>query len=464
MLFNSIEYALFLPAVFALFYLRQSTRWRQVLLLAGSYLFYGAWDWRFLGLIILSTSIDYLVARRLEGARPENRRALVMTSIGVNLGILAAFKYFGFFVESAQTLVEAAGIRVSMPLLIVALPVGISFYTFQSMAYTVDVYRGRVDPEHDPIVFALYVAFFPQLVAGPIERANRLLPQLRSLENPTHDDRSLGFQLILLGLFKKLAIADAVAPIVDAAFETPSEMSRSALLMGVVAFAIQIYGDFSGYTDIARGSARVLGVHLVHNFRQPYLSRSITEFWRRWHISLSEWLRDYLYIPLGGGRGSKWSTMRNLMITMLLGGLWHGAAWSFVIWGGIHGTLLSVERLAGVKDRLEMRHWAWMPATLAVVVIAWIPFRAGSLGATAGFAAALMEGSGSQTLSTASYLILGTAALFAAMLDISAESQPAVNPLAQAHASVRGLGYGMAAIAAIVFSAGTAQSFLYFQF
>ena len=333
MLFNSVQFVLFFVAVVVMHW-AATPRWRNPILLAASYIFYGMWDWRFLGLLLVSTFVDYSVGRLLEGDRPERtRRALLATSVTVNLGILGFFKYANFFADGFVDLAGSIGLAPGQFTLQVILPVGISFYTFQTMSYSIDVYRRRLEPCRSVVDFATYVAYFPQLVAGPIERAHNLLPRLQ------RTDRSIGraeiesgLGLILLGLVKKVVLADGVASVADKAFSDPSGLSFVAVAAGVVAFSIQIYGDFSGYTDIARGVSRLLGVELLLNFRQPYLARNITEFWRQWHISLSNWLRDYLYIPLGGNRRGSTLTVVNLMITMLLGGLWHGASWTFVFW------------------------------------------------------------------------------------------------------------------------------------
>ena len=305
MVFNSVQYFVLLAGVCALYWgLRERLRARILVVLAASYLFYGAWDWRFTSLLALSSVVDYTVALGIVATDDvRRRRRLLLVSLVVNLGVLGFFEYFGFFVESAATLLETVGLRANLPVLRVVLPVGISFYTFQTMAYTIDVYQRRVHAIRDFPVFATYVAFFPQLVAGPIERAGRLLPQLHDLPRqlaPT--DVTTGLALIGLGLFKKVVIADALAPVVDEVYASPNAAGWAAALIATYAFALQIYADFSGYSDIARGSARLLGIRLVRNFEQPYLSRNITEFWRTWHISLSQWLRDYLYIPLGGNR------------------------------------------------------------------------------------------------------------------------------------------------------------------
>ena len=344
MLFNSFLFVAFFAVVYGLYVVLRH-RAQNVLLLVASYVFYGWWDWRFLSLILVSTAVDYLAGRGIaRTSRSRTRRLLLSASVATNLGILFAFKYFGFFAESFGRLLGLFGLALDHATVSVVLPVGISFYTFQTMSYTIDVYRGRLAPTRDVLNFALFVAFFPQLVAGPIERARRLLPQIeaeRELRGPRVAE---GLWLVLLGYAKKLVIADNMIPFTEPVFGDPESASGLAIVVAVWAFAFQIYGDFSGYSDIARGLGKLMGFDIVLNFRFPYFATNPRDFWRRWHISLSTWLRDYLYIPLGGNRHGRRRTELNLMLTMLLGGLWHGAAWHFVAWGLFHGLLLVVHR------------------------------------------------------------------------------------------------------------------------
>ncbi len=359
---------------------------RNAFLLVVSYVFYAAWDWRFLGLLMASTANDYLVGVLLSRSSDPRRRRLYLTlSLAGNLGLLGFFKYYGFFATSLQALLGRFGIRADLHVLNVVLPVGIIFYTFQSLSYTIDVYRGVLRPERNPLNFATVVAFCPQLVAGPIERPHRLLPQFRHLRPITWPKVSSGSYLMAVGLFKKVVIAETVAKVADAAFDL-NKPTGVQVAVGIYAFAFQIYADFSAYSDIARGAARCLGFELSRNFDMPYFSATPSEFWRRWHISLSTWLRDYLYISLGGNRGGTLKTYRNLMLTMLLGGLWHGAAWTFVVWGGIHGLVLCIYR--AVEDpvrRFATRFPAAVQGALRVVAVvfffqivclAWLFFRA----------------------------------------------------------------------------------------
>jgi len=354
MAFNSFLFLMFFVAVVAATWLlRRRVRPRNLFLLAASYYFYACWDWRFLGLILISTIVDYSCGLALkiephEVGRPvirnRRRKMILLISLVTNLGLLGFFKYFNFFVDSTAALLASVGLHPNLPSLRIILPVGISFYTFQTLSYTIDLYRGLLPTERNPLNFALYVAFFPQLVAGPIERARVLLPQLAAVRPVTYERLGSGLYLILWGLFKKTVIADNVAVFADMTFASKPDSGLFALL-GVVAFTIQIYCDFSAYSDIARGSARILGFDLMLNFNLPYFCTNVGEFYRRWHISLSTWLRDYLYIPLGGSRVAQGRLYYNLMLTMVLGGLWHGASWTFVLWGTFQGVLLCVHRL-----------------------------------------------------------------------------------------------------------------------
>ena len=385
MLFNTLEFALFLPCVLALYYVLR-LRAQNVLLLIASYFFYSCWDWRFCSLLLISTVVDYTVARAMPSADSSKRRFLLLISVCTNLGILAFFKYFNFFVGSAAELLEYFELGAHLPVLSIVLPVGISFYTFQTMAYTIDVYRKRIEPERDFIVFGIYVAYFPQLVAGPIERAQNLLPQMRATRRITQFQISSGAILILIGLLRKVVIADNAATYVDLVFVDAASVGWPGIIKGVMYFSLQIYGDFAGYSNIARGCSRLLGIELMQNFNHPYFSTNITSFWRKWHISLSSWLRDYLYIPLGGSRGSPAFVFRNLMLTMLLGGLWHGAGWTFIVWGGVHGVALAIHKwwLGGHKPSVKielsnitgiLRAAAGWLVTMGVVGLAWVFFR-----------------------------------------------------------------------------------------
>ena len=344
MSFNSLAFLIFFVVFFALYW-TLSGRARLWLCLIGSYFFYGWWKWYLLSLIILSTGIDYVIGLMLGKTESESRRKwLVALSVVSNLSILAVFKYFNFFAESLAALASRFDITLGWTTLNIVLPVGISFYTFQSLSYTVDVYRKKIPFEPDLLKFATFVAFFPQLVAGPIVRASVFLPQLQSDRTYRWENVVDGFGQVLLGFFKKLVIADTLALVVDPMFDFPDGYSAINVIILAVLFSFQVYGDFAGYSDIAIGSARMLGFKLPVNFNFPFFASSLADFWRRWHITLSTWLRDYLYFPLGGSRGSKWMTRRNLFITMALAGLWHGAAWTYVVWGALFGLAMLIER------------------------------------------------------------------------------------------------------------------------
>jgi D-alanyl-lipoteichoic acid acyltransferase DltB (MBOAT superfamily) len=380
MLFNTPQFFLFLATVLLLFYCVPRS-WRRVLLLAASYWFYVSWNAKFVALLLTLTAIDYLAARVMERVPPGGRRrALLIASLTANLGFLGFFKYYNF---AAGNLASLLGAPPAQWTLDIVLPLGISFHTFQSISYVVDVYRGEQAVIVNPIDYALFIAFFPQLVAGPIVRAREFFADLFAWQAPTSSELSRGALLVLFGLAKKVAVADQFAQIADRYFANLAAYpGMLAAWSGVGAFAVQIYFDFSGYTDMAIGMALLLGFHFPENFRRPYLAASITDFWRRWHMSLSRWLRDYLYISLGGNRRGNWRTWRNLILTMLLGGLWHGASWKFALWGGYHGVLLAVERVA--RNVPPPRWWrAAYPlrvaATFALVSIGWVFFRAPNL-------------------------------------------------------------------------------------
>ena len=399
MVFNSLEFVGFFVVFYAVYRLlphRPQNWW----LLVGSYYFYAAWDWRFLGLLIGSTVVDYTVALYLHRwNEPRRRRRLLWISIAFNLGVLGFFKYYGFFAANLQALLATLGIGVSLPALHVILPIGVSFYTFMTMSYVIDVYRREIEPTRDLLDFAVFVAYFPHLVAGPILRAASLIPQIARPRTPTALQMTDGAWLVGWGLFKKVFVADNLASIADSVFRSPNP-SGLEVLIGVYAFAFQIYGDFSGYSDIARGLSKWMGIELNLNFLFPYFVRSPQEFWRHWHISLSTWLRDYLYIPLGGNQGTRLATYANLMITMVLGGLWHGAAWPFVIWGIYQGALLVVYRYAGERwvstswrASLEQSGWrvvGWF-VMFHLTCYGWLIFRADSAGTIARLSRALVN-------------------------------------------------------------------------
>ena len=487
MVFNSVQYAIFLPIVLLLYWLLPHKP-QNVLLLIASYVFYGAWDYRFLGLMMISTLTDFTVGRLLERTEDERRRKRIFgVSLLVNLGILGFFKYFNFFIDSGGRLLHAAGLNPNLPVLRVLLPIGISFYTFHGISYTFDVYRRHIRATRNLLTFACFVAFFPQLVAGPIGRAHIQLPQFENpRRRPNREEIRSGLLLILQGLFKKVFIADGLAPFVNSTFGGASRAGSATLLIGMYAFALQIYGDFSGYTDIARGSSRLFGIELIKNFEQPYLSRNITDFWRTWHISLSTWLRDYLYVPLGGNRRSRWTTYRNIMLTMLIGGLWHGARWTFVVWGGLHGLFLVGHRLysggrrrtseapigTSLDDRGRVRDRPppfgardVVPALLTfhLVCFAWIFFRADSFHQAFTYIAGLVSLRGGP-LDKNFLFVLVLAGVAALVVDVVQRNSGSDTVVLTWPPVVRGLAYATFVLGVVMFSGGIPVPFIYFQF
>lgn len=390
MLFNTLSFAIFLPIVFLLYWVwsNKEVRRRNVFIILASYVFYGWWDWRFLGLIATSSVIDFLVGIQLGKIDDQKkRRVLLWISILVNLGLLGFFKYFNFFLDNAVVLLETIGFNAHRSTLQIILPVGISFYTFQTMSYTIDVYRRQLEPTRDWTAFFAFVSFFPQLVAGPIERAKNLLPQFYRITHFRGELARDGLRQILWGLFKKAVIADNCALIVDHIFGQYESIPAPYLIWGAIAFGFQIYGDFSGYSDIAIGTARLFGFDLMRNFSYPYFARDIAEFWRRWHISLTTWFRDYVYIPLGGSRVSRAVSIRNTFIIFLVSGFWHGANWTFIVWGVIHALFFMPLLLAGSNRRhlepIDPNRILPRPSdlfriliTFVMVSFAWIFFRA----------------------------------------------------------------------------------------
>lgn len=382
--FNSFEYLIFLPVVFLLYwFLFRTVRWRNLFLVAASYVFYGWWDWRFLGLIMFSTLIGYVSGLRI-GAPDGSGRSVgakiwLWLCVGINLGILFLFKYFDFFVQSFRRLLGVFAYNADWVTLNLVLPIGISFYTFQVLSYVIDVYRGDMKPTRDAGAFFAYISFFPQLVAGPIERAANLIPQFLRRREFRYEEGVEGLRMILWGLFKKMVVADNCAVGATYIFGHYEEVGALNLWIGMILFAFQIYGDFSGYSDIAVGSGRLFGIRLMQNFRTPYFSRNMTEFWRRWHISLSQWFRDYIYIPLGGSRYSSAKTARNLLTIFLVSGLWHGAQFTFVAWGAAHALCVIPESLwrkrykkRARRDTAALRDIGAMVFTFLIVAFIFI--------------------------------------------------------------------------------------------
>lgn len=393
MLFNSIDFAIFLPVVFILYWFvtNRSLKLQNFLIVAASFFFYGWWDWRFLSLLIFSIAVDYLIGRSLLNQENQRKRTFILwLSIITNLGFLGFFKYYNFFVDNFVEAFRFFGHELNPRMLNIILPVGISFYTFQTLSYTIDVYKRKLEPTKDIIAFAAFVSFFPQLVAGPIERATNLLPQFYRKRTFEYDKAVDGMRQILWGLFKKIVIADNCAYYANEIFNHSSDYSGSTLVLGALFFTFQIYCDFSGYSDIAIGTARLFGFGLMRNFAFPYFSRDIAEFWRRWHISLSTWFRDYLYIPLGGSQGSRGKVIRNVFIIFIVSGFWHGANWTFIVWGALNAfyflpLLLSkrnrkhIEIAAKGKLLPNLRELTAILLTFGLTVFAWIFFRAENL-------------------------------------------------------------------------------------
>ncbi len=392
MTFASLTFLIFLPIVFVLYWmLNGSLRWQNLFLVAASYVFYGWWDYRFLILILITSVSSYVCGLMLERLRqPRRRKFAVAANVVLNLGILGCFKYLNFFIDSFVSVLDILGWHADKPLLQVVLPVGISFYTFQSLSYVLDVYRRKIEATRDAIAFLAYISFFPQLVAGPIERASNLLPQMTGKRHFDYAQATDGLRQMLWGFFKKMVVADNCALAVNQVWDQWQDASSAQLVLGAVLFTFQIYGDFSGYSDIAIGTARLFGIRLSDNFRYPYFSRSVTEFWRRWHISLMSWFRDYVYIPLGGSRGGRGKTLRNIFIVFFLSGLWHGANWTFVVWGLYNACLLAIPILLGrqhkkVEHTPVLRELPQIVCTFVLVTIGWTMFRSASIADGIGF-------------------------------------------------------------------------------
>lgn len=411
MLFNSFDFLFFLPIVFVLYWhaFQCGLLWQNLFIVAASYVFYGWWDWRFLLLIVFTSLCSYgsglLIVHSAQRGEMRSAKCWTVLNIVVNLLVLGTFKYFNFFAESLQSLFGSLGVMLDAPTLKVILPVGISFYTFQALSYTIDVYRRQLPATRDVAAFFAYISFFPQLVAGPIERATNLLPQFQKPRTFDYAKAVDGLRQMLWGFFKKLVVADNCAVAVNTIWESYSDQSGLALWIAAFLFTFQIYCDFSGYSDIAIGCARLFGINLRRNFNVPYFSRNIQEFWRRWHISLMTWFRDYVYFPLGGSRVGKWKTVRNILIVFFLSGLWHGADWTFVLWGLYHGLLLSVLLLMGHKNKYKdnVAEGHWLPSlkevgqivvTFMFVLIGWIIFRAENVSQLAAIVAKLFSAEG----------------------------------------------------------------------
>jgi alginate O-acetyltransferase complex protein AlgI len=479
MLFNSLEFAIFLPIIFGLYWFvaGRNLRAQNIVLLLSSYFFYGWWDWRFLSLIAFSSSVDYFVGVGL--GRTENqvrRKILLFTSLFINIGFLGFFKYFNFFAKNFYEAFTLLGQPIADPLLLkLILPVGISFYTFQSLSYSIDVYRGKIEPTKDAIAFFAFVSFFPQLVAGPIERATNLIPQFLNDRELDYESAKDGLRQILWGLFKKIVIADTCAIYVNDIFASYDNYSGSTLLLGAIFFAIQIYGDFSGYSDIAIGTARLFGFDLMRNFAFPYFSRDIAEFWRRWHISLSTWFRDYVYIPLGGSRGGRWLNIRNVFIIFVVSGFWHGANWTFVAWGAINAfyflplLLLNKNRVhtdTAAEGRLlpSFRESGQILATFALTVMAWVFFRSATIFQAVDFIGTIFSSSLFSLPEVYSYDVLAFIPLLIVAEWLQRDKQHALQIEKIVPARMLRWGLYTLIIMVILFYSGDQKQFIYFQF
>ena len=487
MLFNSIDFAIFLPIVFILYWFatNNNLKLQNLLIVAASYLFYGWWDWRFLSLVLFSTIVDYSVGRGL--GKQENqtkRKALLWISLVSNLGLLGYFKYYNFFLDNFITAFSFFGYGIKANTLNIILPVGISFYTFQTLGYVIDVYKRKLEPAKDFFAFSAFVSFFPQLVAGPIERATHLLPQFYKKRNFDYPKAVDGLRQILWGLFKKIVIADNCAEYANMIFNNSSNYSGSTLALGAIFFTIQIYGDFSGYSDIAIGTARLFGFDLMRNFNFPYFSRDIAEYWRRWHISLSTWFRDYIYIPLGGSRGGTWMKIRNTFVIFIVSGFWHGAKWTFIVWGALNAiyflpllltkkSRVNLETVAQGKLFPSIKEFTSMLFTFGLTVFAWIFFRAEDIGHALRFIKDMFVGLISKTgyiqtikllHGTVGYAISLILVIFVMIEWLGREQQFAIQKLGIKW--TRPLRYVMyySIIIAIFWFGGKQQQFIYFQF
>jgi len=478
MLFNSFDFAIFLPIVFILYWFvtNKILKLQNLLIVAASYLFYGWWDWRFLSLILFSTIVDYTVGRKLKTEDNQTKRkALLWVSIFANLGALGFFKYYDFFVDNFITAFSFFGAEIKANSLDIILPVGISFYTFQTLSYTIDVYKRKLEPTKDFIAFSAFVSFFPQLVAGPIERATNLLPQFYYRRTFDYSRAVDGLRQILWGLFKKIVIADNCAEYANLIFNNSAEYSGSTLVLGALLFTFQIYCDFSGYSDIAIGTSRLFGFNLKQNFAFPYFSRDIAEFWRRWHISLSTWFRDYLYIPLGGSRRNNAIKVRNIFIIFIVSGFWHGANWTFIVWGALNAIyFLPLLLTSSNRNNLNIvaqgrifptiKEFLQIVVTFGLTVFAWIFFRAENIGHALSYISSIFSPSLFSIPVVNTKMIIPLIIVFVFIEWAGRESQYAIANLG--YKWKRPFRYAMyyAIVFAIFWFGGNKQQFIYFQF
>lgn len=478
MLFNSIDFAIFLPLVFVLYWFvfGKNLRLQNLLIVIASYIFYGWWDTRFLLLVFLSSVVDYIVSILLSTQENEKKRKLLLwTSMCTNLGLLGFFKYYNFFLDSFVSAFSFFGTEIQVDSLNIILPVGISFYTFQTMSYTIDVYRRQLDATKDFIAFSAFVCFFPQLVAGPIERATNLLPQFYKQRIFQYDKAVDGMRQILWGLFKKIVIADNAAEFANLIFNNSSDYSGSTLVVGAILFAFQIYGDFSGYSDIAIGTSRLFGFELMKNFSFPYFSRDIAEFWRRWHISLSTWFRDYLYIPLGGSQGGTGMKIRNTFIIFIVSGFWHGANWTFIAWGTLNAMYFLPLLLAN-KNRNNLGIVAegnYLPSptellqitlTFSLTTLAWVFFRADSITDALTYISNIFTSSLFTFPTVFPKKIVLAIIIFTIIEWLGRENEYAIANFKIYRYSILRYGFYYVLIFFIIFYRGKEQQFIYFQF
>lgn len=479
MLFNSIQFLVFFPAVFVVYWLltQRNLRIQNLFLLAVSYYFYACWDWRFLFLLVFSTLLDYFTGLQMERVGdPRKKRFWFWLSVGINLGFLGIFKYYNFFIGSFAGLLGVWGVQAHFPSLQVILPVGISFYTFHGLSYVIDIYKGRIRAERNFVDYSLFVSYFPLLVAGPIERATHLLPQLKVSRIFDATKAISGLELMIWGFFKKVVIADNMARIVNQVYGDSAAYDGYSLVLAALAFSFQIYCDFSGYSDIAIGSSRILGIDLLKNFDFPYLSRNIAEFWRRWHISLSSWFRDYVYIPLGGSKGTRLLSIRNVFVIFLVSGFWHGANWTFIVWGAIHALLFipSFVFASNRKFNQDLVHagkrfpalsdFFHIAVTFSLVTLAWIFFRAESLPAAYQFIKGIATNHPGQRFHFESAELMGYAFVFPVFFIVSIYRLYVKNLLYRTRWVVQ-FGLSLFLLALItLFGQFSEQSFIYFQF
>lgn len=478
MLFNSIGFAIFLPIVFLLYWLvtNKNLRLQNILLLLASYYFYACWDWRFLFLLMFSTLLDYFTGLKMQNAENQKgKRFWFWLSITINLGFLGVFKYYNFFAQSFAEAISHVGLQVNPWTLQVILPVGISFYTFHGLSYVIDIYKGRIKAESNFVDYAVFVSFFPLLVAGPIERATHLLPQIKKRRTFNYTQAVDGLRQILWGLFKKIVIADNCAEFANQIFNSSADQSGSTLALGAVFFAFQIYGDFSGYSDIAIGTARLFGIDLLRNFAFPYFSRDIAEFWRRWHISLSSWFKDYLYIPLGGSKGGNWMRIRNTFIIFIVSGFWHGANWTFIVWGALNALFImpsiimktnrnNLETVAQGNILPTVKEFFQMTLTFTLAVLAWIFFRAENITHAFSYISGIFSRSLFSIPTITPRLLMLLIVIFMVIEWLGREQQYAIAKLGLKWKSPLRYAMYYAIIIAIFWFAGKDQQFIYFQF